>query len=130
MITGAPMIGVTAFKGMIPFSPGSTQIILHNNDMAAPVRIVPGIKYRWLSVLRNILAICGTASPIKAIGPQYAVVTAVSRPVTINRQLRSLIVFIPRFSAYCSPSKIAFKGLIRSNEQIRPAIVTTANIGI
>ena len=44
MITGAPMIGVTAFSGIIPLSPGRTQIMLHNSDMAAPVKIVPGIK--------------------------------------------------------------------------------------
>ncbi len=46
------------------------------------------------------LAICGTANPMKAIGPQNAVVTAVRIPVAISRRLRTLRMFIPRLSAY------------------------------
>lgn len=44
MITGAPMIGVTALRGMMPLSPGRTHIMLHRSDMAAPERIVPGMR--------------------------------------------------------------------------------------
>jgi hypothetical protein len=46
-MTGAPNNGVTAFNGMIPFSPGNTQMILHNNDMAEPVKRVSGINRLW-----------------------------------------------------------------------------------
>ena len=73
--------------------------MLHINAMAAPVRRVAGISERWFSVPSSILAIWGTANPIKAIGPQKAVVMAVRMPVTTNSQLRTRWVLIPRFSA-------------------------------
>ena len=43
-MTGAPIIGVTAFKGIIPASPGRTQIRLQSNATAPPLKIVTGNK--------------------------------------------------------------------------------------
>ena len=98
-MTGAPKIGVTAFKGMTPDSPGSTQSKLHNKAKAPPESKVTGIKELWLEVPSIRRAKCGTASPIKATGPQKDVVTAVNKPVASNSQLRTRRIFMPRFSA-------------------------------
>ena len=62
----------------------------------------------------------GTASPIKAIGPQNAVVTAVSKPVLINNTTRTRRTLIPRFPAYRSPNKSAFNGFINNNARSNP----------
>ena len=82
---GAPMTGVTAFNGMMPFSPGNTQIRLHNKATVLPVRIVIGNRELWFSVPKISHATWGTAKPIKAMGPQKAVVIAVSKPVITNK---------------------------------------------
>ena len=55
-MTGAPMIGVTAFNGIIPFSPGRTQIRLQSKATALPVRIVTGKRELWFSVPKINLA--------------------------------------------------------------------------
>ena len=41
----------------------------------------------------------GTDNPIKAIGPQNAVETAVNTPVQINSKIRTRCTRTPRFSA-------------------------------
>ena len=92
--------------------------------------MVAGSRVRWLSVPSSSRVMCGTASPIKATGPQKAVVMAVRMPVTINSQLRVRTMLMPRFSAYWSPSIRAFSGLISSSAPISPAMVTVANTGI
>ena len=79
---GAPMKGVTALRGITPLSPGKTQMALARSATAAPVRMVAGNSFWWFSVPSIMRAICGTASPIKAIGQQKAVVMAASSPVT------------------------------------------------
>jgi len=73
--------------------------------------------------------ICGTANPIKAIGPQKAVVIAVSIPVAINNRLRVSRTFTPRFSAYRFPNNKAFKGLINMTDKTKPAVIETTNTG-
>ena len=85
IITGAPIMGVTAFSGIMLPSGGNTQIRLHSRATAEPMSAVHGISNAWLSVFRSIRVICGTVSPIKATGPQYAVVTAACMPVTRSR---------------------------------------------
>ena len=82
MMTGAPRNGVTALRGMTPLSPGRMHTRLANMAVAAPVRMVAGKRFLWFSVPRIRRAMCGTANPIKATGPQKAVVMAASRPVT------------------------------------------------
>lgn len=74
------MTGVTAFSGMIPASPGRMQMKLQSRAMAPPVSMVTGSRELWLEVPSMRRAMCGTASPIKEIGPQKAVVVAVSNP--------------------------------------------------
>ena len=71
------MTGVTAFSGMIPASPGRMQMKLQSRAMAPPVSMVTGSRELWLEVPSMRRAMCGTASPIKEIGPQKAVVVAV-----------------------------------------------------
>ena len=68
-----------------------------------PLKMVEGMRWRWLSVASSMRDMCGTASPMKAMGPQKAVAEAVRSPVTTSSWLRRRMVFTPRFSAYCSP---------------------------
>lgn len=46
MITGAPTIGVMAFKGIRPLSPGRELIKLQSRAIEAPVSMVTGINER------------------------------------------------------------------------------------
>lgn len=66
---------------------------------------------------------CGTAKPRKEIGPQKAVVIAVSNPVVISNMLRVRRMLTPKFSAYLTPNSMALSGLIRSIESSSPANV-------
>lgn len=91
------MTGVTAFSGMIPASPGRMQMKLQSRAMAPPVSMVTGSRELWLEVPSMRRAMCGTASPIKEIGPQKAVVVAVSNPVATSSRLRVRRMLIPRF---------------------------------
>lgn len=68
----------------------------------------------------------GTDRPMKATGPQKAVVVAVSQPVTSSRRFRVSRVLIPRFSAYCSPRSKALSGLINKSEAANPAMFAAA----
>ena len=72
--------------------------------------MVAGNSWRWFSVDGISRAICGTANPMKAIGPQNAVVTAVSKPVTTAASC-ARVSCSPRFSAYCSPNSGALGAL-------------------
>ncbi len=71
----------------------------------------------------------GTASPINATGPQYAVVTAVCMPVSKSKSVRVRWAFIPRFAAYLSPSKRAFNGLTSNRERAMQSVVAVVNAG-
>ena len=64
------MTGVTAFSGMMPASPGRMQMKLQSRAMAPPVSMVTGSRELWLEVPSMRRAMCGTASPIKELGPQ------------------------------------------------------------
>lgn len=111
-MTGAPKIGVMAFRGIVPAEPGITLIRLHNNAMKAPVSIVTGNRDLWFDVPSNKRAICGTANPIKDIGPQYAVVIAVNNPAQSSNRKRTILIFTPKFRAYLSPKSRALSGLM------------------
>ena len=97
-MTGAPIIGVTAFIGMTE-SEGRVQRILQSKAIAEPQNIVAGRSIRWFSEPIIIRVMCGTASPMNAIGPQNAVVTAVSKPVDSNRSIRVRCTLMPRLPA-------------------------------
>ena len=99
IITGAPIRGVMAFSGITPWLPGIMHMRLQNKATAEPIRIVVGMIIRWSSDLIIILAMCGTISPIKDMGPQKAVTIAVRSPVMTNKRFLITFMLIPRFSA-------------------------------
>lgn len=68
--TGAPINGVTALRGKTPCEPGKVHIHWHNKAITAPMSMVRGSRVRWFSVPTSKRAMCGTASPINATGPQ------------------------------------------------------------
>ena len=79
------MSGVTALSGIMPRLPQTWHNKQHNKATNAPMTMVAGSKRRWLSVVKRRRAKWGTAKPMKAIGPQKAVVTAVRSPVSSNK---------------------------------------------
>ena len=121
MMTGAPKIGVTALSGIIPISPGMMQIKLQSKAMALPVSMVRGISELWLEVPSISRAICGTASPMKEMGPQNAVVMAVKIPTAMSNKLRVSLMLMPKFSAYRLPNSKALRGLMSNMESSSPA---------
>lgn len=127
---GTPITGVIAFIGIIPIEVGNTLISVHKRAITVPLNIVIGIRALWFDELSNSLAICGTTSPRKPIGPQKAVVTAVRMPVMSNSLLRVDLIFIPRFSAYRSPSRRALSGFTINADHASPIIMSVENIGI
>lgn len=129
-MTGAPKTGVTALMGMMPLSPGRILMIEHNSAMAEPHKAVAGSNTLWLDVPNRRRDICGTASPMNDIGPQNAVVTAVSMPVESKSMFRVCLMFTPRFSAYLVPSSSAFIGFISDVEIASPIMTIMANAGI
>ena len=120
MMTGAPINGVTALMGMMPLLPGSVLIILHSSRTIAPHSIVTGSSVLWLLLRSNKRAMCGTDRPINVIGPQNAVVVAVSSPVARSNRFLVNEIFTPRFSAYLVPNSIALSGFDNIKAIIRP----------
>ena len=116
MMTGAPKIGVTALSGIIPISPGMMQIKLQSKAMALPVSMVRGISELWLEVPSISRAICGTASPMKEMGPQNAVVMAVSPSFScfaIDLMVKFQLAGLPLINAYkafAAKSRPTFQG--------------------
>ena len=122
------MTGVTALIGIIP-SDGKVLTILHKSNTAAPHSMVTGSRRLWLLLRNNNRAMCGTESPIKATGPQYAVTVAVSNPVERSSRLRVIFMLMPKFSAYRAPKSIALRGFTSNAEIKRPASDNEANSG-
>ena len=106
-----------AFNGSTPLAPGNTQIKLQSKAIAEPISMVIGNSDLWFDVPNINLAICGTANPINAIGPQKAQVIAVISPAQSRRRKRINFIFTPKFAAYLSPNSRAFKGLISRIER-------------
>lgn len=127
---GAPTKEVTALRGKVPLSPGKTHKRLQNKAIATPVKRVKGNSHLLSSELITKRTRCGTASPIKDIGPQKEVTLATSRPVTINKVLRKVCTFIPKLRAYNSPKEKAFKGFIKKNVLIKTGIISSEKSGI
>ena len=80
IITGAPNSGVTALRGST-LCCGNTEMTLQSKATTAPITIVTGISVRWSAVRIISRAMWGTARPMNATGPQYAVLIPVSSPV-------------------------------------------------
>ena len=66
----------------------------------------------WSAFLNNILAICGTAIPIKPIGPQNAVTLPASNVVAMSIRFLVFSRFTPRLLAYASPINKALRSLM------------------
>lgn len=128
-MTGAPMIGVIAFNGIRLPVAGVVLSKLHRRATKPPVIMVQGMRDDWLSVCKSSRAMWGTASPINATGPQYAVVTAVCMPVSKSKSMRVCWAFIPRLAAYLSPSSRAFNGLTSKRERPMQSVVALVNVG-
>ena len=118
--TGAPNNEVIAFIGKVYSKVGNWAILSQINNTIAPVIAVAGINILWLEVVKINLAICGTANPIKAIGPEKAVMTPVSKLVIIKMIILLCLIFIPKLLAYFSPNNKLFKGLIMAKTPINP----------
>ena len=89
IITGAPKRALTVEMGSGYVK--SEQSTSHTSNRHAPISTQAGMVTRWFEVLKMPRAICGTATPINAIGPQKAVTPPASNPVaiTMNRRVRS-----------------------------------------
>ena len=127
-MTGAPIIGVMALSGSMELLPGTTVRILHRSRYAGPCK-----QGNWQQLFvvgcSEAGAQCGTARPIKEIGPQKAVVAAVRMPVQRSMAIRTLLTRTPRFAAYDSPSSNAFRGLIRKIDPSSPQAANITNQG-
>lgn len=96
MMTGAPMTGVITLIGSTPLD-GRLHNRLQSSAMEAPVIIVYGNSERCEPDVHRRRVICGVASPMKLMGPQNAVDTAVSKPVVKSSSWRMRVVLTPRF---------------------------------
>lgn len=113
---GTPRNGVTALSGNTHPLLGSTHMKLQIKATVAPRRIVVGMINRKSSVRNNRRDRCGTAKPIKAIGPQKAVDKAAIIPVSNKIAVRKRFMFTPKFSAYRLPIIMMFKGFTSSDD--------------
>ena len=64
-----------------------------------PINAEAGINILWFDVENIIFAICGTAKPIKAIGPENAVITPVNKLVISKMIILLFLMFIPKLFA-------------------------------
>lgn len=93
------MRGVRELMGSVPCSPGKCANKLQNRAKSAPQRIDEGRRSLWLAVRMAKRAACGTAIPMKLIGPQREVTTAVSQPVITKSRVLTDFTPMPRFAA-------------------------------
>ena len=93
---GAPNSALIVLIGNV--YAGICEIISQNNISEAPQRTVAGINILWLEVRKSPRAICGMATPTKAIGPVKAVIPPASNPVaiTIKNRVRTIETPNPR----------------------------------
>ena len=70
MTIGAPMRAVTELIGSAPSKPGIRAMTLQIRASNAPTSVTAGIRIRWLEVAKMVRQRCGTARPMKTIGPQ------------------------------------------------------------
>ena len=99
MTKGAPKSDVMAFIGRVDSDPGNCAIKSKARSKIAPSKMTMGVKNKWLEVLNSILPICGTAKPMKAIGPQNAVMVPANKLVLIMISVLALFRFSPDDSA-------------------------------
>ena len=85
--------------GKLPSNEGSRAMRLQNRAKSMPRKAVAGMISLWSLLLNRNRAICGTAKPKKAMGPQNAVISAVRKPEAKMMSILLRLMFTPRFSA-------------------------------
>ena len=92
---GAPNKEVIALMGRVYSLVGNWAILSQISIIMAPLMATAGTNILWLEVLKSSFVKCGTARPIKAIGPEKAVITPVNKLVEIKVKFRVLFTFTP-----------------------------------
>lgn len=101
MTIGAPNNAVMILIGNVPN--GKTSVKIENNNIKnIPETKIHRYKIFISPVRNNVLQICGTANPIKLIGPAKAVADAVNNAVEIKIVKRNFLILIPNDCAYFS----------------------------
>ena len=85
------MTDVIALIGNVKSCPGTCAITSQNNITIAPIKSVLQNKIKWLLVWKTSFAMCGTANPIKAIGPAKAVMLPAKILVAIMIKKRDFL---------------------------------------
>ena len=98
------------------------------SNIATPESMVAGRSMRWSAERNNIFAMCGTAMPMKPIGPQNAVTVPAKRVVEMSIRLRERAMLRPIEAAYRSPARSIFIGLIVATAIAKPTAITGAII--
>ena len=119
MTIGAPNKAVIILIGNVPN--GKTSVKIENNNIKnIPETKIQRYKIFISPVRNNVLQICGTANPIKLIGPANAVADAVNKAVEIKIVKRIFLILIPNDCAYFSPNNKAVIPRKVNNETIIP----------
>ena len=92
---GAPNKEVIAFMGKVYSLVGNWAILSQISIIIAPLMATAGNNILWLEVLKSSFVKCGTAKPIKAIGPEKAVITPVNILVEIKVKFRVSFTLTP-----------------------------------
>lgn len=106
------MIDVMELIGKAIPLDGSPDRKLLNNNTFAPINTLAGTNVKWLLVLNNKRAKCGTTIPTKPMGPQKAVTAPASIPAITIIMRRKRTMFIPKVVVKFSPIKKAFNALL------------------
>ena len=93
------MRAVTELMGRLPSKEGRRAMRLQNKARSMPMKAVAGMSSLWSLLLKRKRAMCGTAKPKKAMGPQNAVMRAVRKPEAKMMSILLRLMFTPRFSA-------------------------------
>ena len=92
---GIPIIAVTELMGSVVCIPGNCETISLKSITILPVKITAGTSTKWFEVLKITLQMCGTAIPIKPIGPQNAVIVPASKLVLKKMTILLEIILTP-----------------------------------
>ena len=92
---GAPNNEVIALIGKVYSLVGNWAMLSQISIMMAPLMATAGTNILWLEVQKSSLVKCGTANPIKAIGPEKAVITPVNKLVEIKVKFRVRLTLTP-----------------------------------
>ena len=94
IISGAPNKELMALIGMVYTL--NCEIMSQTSSKDAPHKADAGITMLWLDDLNSPRAMCGTATPINAMGPVNAVVAPANRPVAMINTNRVFTTEMPK----------------------------------